>query len=144
MISYSEQKLLERIVRNSTETLQDIHTVLAKVYDNELALELNRQAAGYSRLKERAAVQLLNTGIVPAPVTVLERAKRWGVLQARTAWNVNTGYVAGMLAQDEESRRHGMEQTVREMQVYGQTSCELAEDFLDFEEKSIRILRTYC
>ena len=89
-------------------------------------------------------MQLLNTGIVPAPVTVLERAKRWGVLQARTAWNVNTGYVAGMLAQDEESRRHGMEQTVREMQVYGQTSCELAEEFLDFEEKSIRILRTYC
>ena len=143
MISYSEQKLLESIVKNSTESLQDIHTVLGKVYDDELALDLNRQAAGYSSLKERAARRLLDTGIVPAPVGVLDRAKRWGVLKAKTALNINTGYVAGMLAEDEEGRRHDMEQAVREMQVFGQTSCELAEEFLDFEEKSIRILKTY-
>ena len=144
MVSYSEQKLLECIVHKSTESLQDIHMMLGKVYDRELALELNRQAVGYSRLKEQASVQLLNTGIVPVPVSVLERARRWGILQARTAWNVNTGYVAGMLARDEENRRQDMEQAVRRMQVCGKASCELAEEFLDFEEKSIHILKTYC
>ena len=53
MISYAEQELLETIVKNTSRSLQDIYTVLGKVYDDELALDLNIQAAGYSGIKER-------------------------------------------------------------------------------------------
>ena len=45
MISYAEQELLETIVKNTSRSLQDIYTVLGKVYDDELALDLNIQAA---------------------------------------------------------------------------------------------------
>lgn len=144
MISYSEQKLLENIVKNTTESLQDIHTLLGKIYDEDLALDLNRQAAIYSSLKERAAKRLLDTGIVPEPVGILERTRRWGTLQAKTALNVNTGYIAEMLAKDEEERLAGMEKAVLENGVYGVSSCELAEEFMDFEQRNIRILRSYC
>lgn len=144
MISYTEQKLLEGIVKNSTESLQDIHTLLGKVYDDDLALDLNRQAAVYSGLKERAVKRLLDTGIVPEPVSILERTKRWGFLQAKTALNVSTEYIAGMLVKDEEERLHMMEQTIKEQGVCGQAACELAEEFMDFEEKNIRILKSYC
>ena len=41
MISYAEQELLETIVKNTSRSLQDIYTVLGKVYDDELALDLN-------------------------------------------------------------------------------------------------------
>ena len=144
MISYSEQKLLKNIVKNSAQSLQDIHTLLGKVYDEELALDLNRQAAALSSMKERASKKLLETGIVPEPMGILERTRRWSSLQVKTALNVNTGYIAGMLAKDEELRFHDMEQAVRESSVYGQTTCELANEFMDFEANSIRILKTYA
>ena len=65
MISYAEQELLETIVKNTSRSLQDIYTVLGKVYDDELALDLNIQAAGYSGIKEKAANCLFETGNVP-------------------------------------------------------------------------------
>lgn len=144
MISYTEQKLLEGIVKNSTESLQDIHTMIGKVYDDELALDLNRQASVYSGMKEKAAKCLLEKGIVPEPVSILDRTKRWGFLQAKTALNVSTEYIAGLLAKDEENRLRAMKQTVKEQGVYGQEACELADAFMDFEEKNIRILKSYC
>lgn len=144
MISYAEQKLLENIVKSSTESLQDIHTLLGKVYDEELALDLNRQAAAYSGWKEKASGYLLETGIVPEPVGILERTRRWGTLQAKTALNVSTGYIAGMLVKDEEERLKTMEKAAGENGVYGETACRFAKEFMDMEEKNIRILKTYC
>lgn len=78
MISYAEQELLESIVKNTSRSLQDIYTVLGKVYDDELALDLNIQAAGYSGIKEKAANCLFETGNVPPLLGVMERAKRMG------------------------------------------------------------------
>ena len=75
MISYAEQELLETIVKNTSRSLQDIYTVLGKVYDDELALDLNIQAAGYSGIKEKAANCLFETGNVPPLLGVMERAK---------------------------------------------------------------------
>ena len=49
MISYAEQELLETIVKNTSRSLQDIYTVLGKVYDDELALDLNIQAGSKKR-----------------------------------------------------------------------------------------------
>ena len=68
VISYAEQKILEDIVKNTSRSLQDIYMVLGKVYDDDLALDLNRQAAGYSGMKERAAKCLFDTGLVPPPL----------------------------------------------------------------------------
>lgn len=144
MISYSEQKLLENIVKSSGESLQDIHTLLGKVYDEELALDLNRQAVGYSGWKEKAAGYLLETGIVPEPAGILERTRRWGFLQARTALNVSTGYIAQMLVKDEEERMKHMEETLWESGVYGEETSKFAEAFMDMEAENIRILKTYC
>ena len=66
MISYAEQELLESIVKNTSGSLQDIYTVLGKVYDDELALDLNIQAAGYSGSKKRRQMPVLSGKIVPS------------------------------------------------------------------------------
>lgn len=143
LISYAEQKILEDIVKNTSRSLQDIYMVLGKVYDDDLALDLNRQAAGYSGMKERAAKCLFDTGLVPPPLGVLERARRWGTLQARTAFNINTGYVAELLAKEEKERKESMEKTVRQAEICGKTSEKLVKEFLVLEEKNIQILQAY-
>lgn len=144
MISYAEQELLETIVKNTSRSLQDIYTVLGKVYDDELALDLNIQAAGYSGIKEKAANCLFETGNVPPLLGVMERAKRWGMLQAKTAWNVNTGYMADMLAKEEQLRRSDMQKATQKLEIYGKESENIAREFLNLEEKNIRILQNYC
>ena len=55
MLSHTEQEVLENICRGSGAALLDIHSIISKVYDDELAYDLNRQAAKYSRFRERAA-----------------------------------------------------------------------------------------
>ena len=144
MISYAEQELLETIVKNTSRSLQDIYTVLGKVYDDELALDLNIQAAGYSGIKEKAANCLFETGNVPPLLGVMERAKRWGMLQAKTALNVNTGYMANMLAKEERLRRSDMQKATQKLEICGKESETIAQEFLNLEEKNIRILQNYC
>ena len=143
-ISYAEQELLESIVKNTSRSLQDIYTVLGKVYDDELALDLNIQAAGYSGIKEKAANCLFETGNVPPLLGVMERAKRWGMLQAKTALNVNTGYMANMLAKEERLRRSDMQKATQKLEICGKESETIAREFLNLEEKNIRILQNYC
>ena len=143
-ISYAEQELLETIVKNTSRSLQDIYTVLGKVYDDELALDLNIQAAGYSGIKEKAANCLFETGNVPPLLGVMERAKRWGMLQAKTALNVNTGYMANMLAKEERLRRSDMQKATQKLEICGKESETIAREFLNLEEKNIRILQNYC
>ena len=132
MISYAEQELLETIVKNTSRSLQDIYTVLGKVYDDELALDLNIQAAGYSGIKEKAANCLFETGNVPP------------LLQAKTALNVNTGYMANMLAKEERLRRSDMQKATQKLEICGKESETIAREFLNLEEKNIRILQNYC
>ena len=136
MISYAEQELLETIVKNTSRSLQDIYTVLGKVYDDELALDLNIQAAGYSGIKEKAANCLFETGNVPPLLGVM--------LQAKTALNVNTGYMANMLAKEERLRRSDMQKATQKLEICGKESETIAREFLNLEEKNIRILQNYC
>lgn len=143
MLSQTEQEVLEKICGGSRDALLDIHSIIGKVYDEELAYDLNRQAACYSRFREKAADGLLHQGIVPRPMGILERAKRWTAIQAGTALNVSTGHVADMIVKEETRRVEGMEELLGNNHVTSDFSCELAEEFLEFERENIQILRTY-
>ena len=99
---------------------------------------------GYSGIKEKAANCLFETGNVPPLLGVMERAKRWGMLQAKTALNVNTGYMANMLAKEERLRRSDMQKATQKLEICGKESETIAREFLNLEEKNIRILQNYC
>ena len=143
MISNSEQVILEEICQNSKAALLDIHTIISKVYDDDLALDLNRQAAKYSRLQEIASDNLLKTGIIPVPISILDRMKRWSAIQANTALNISTEHVADMMIKENTTRLGKMLHAVKQNKVINAMTYELAEEFLDFEEKNIRILKSY-
>lgn len=143
MLSQTEQEVLETICGGSRAALLDIHSLISKVYDEELSYDLNRQAARYSGFREKAADGLLRQGIVPRPMGILERAKRWTAIQAGTALNVSTGHVAGMIRTEENLRMKGMEELLEKNPVTNHFSCELAEEFLEFERENIQILGTY-
>ena len=51
MLLQAEKKILDEISSGSRIARLDIQTMLSKIYDEELALDLNRQAARYSRIQ---------------------------------------------------------------------------------------------
>ncbi len=65
----------------------------------------------------------------------MERAKRWGMLQAKTALNVNTGYMANMLAKEERLRRSDMQKATQKLEICGKESETIVREFLNLEEK---------
>lgn len=143
MITQSEQEILSEISNSSRHALLDIHTVMGKVYDDDLALDLNLQAARYSRIEEKAADSLLAKGKFPAPISFAEKTKRWASMQANTALNVSTPHVAGMMIGKAEERLDDIKRIVEENAVIHNMVYEIAEEFMGFEEESIRILKSY-
>lgn len=143
MITISEKKILEEICKKSRAALLDIHTVIGKVYDEELAWDLNRQAVRYSGIQEKAENNLLENGTIPAPIGIVQRTRRWAELQAMTALNISTGHVASLMEHENAERLESMNAVVKDNDVISSMAYELAEEFMDFEEENIRVLKAY-
>ncbi|MDO5424484.1 MAG: hypothetical protein Q4F41_12230 [Eubacteriales bacterium] len=143
MLLQAEKKVLEEISRNSRVAQLEIQTLLSKVYNEELALDLNRQAARYSRLQEKAEEALIQEGERPEIVGILDRSRRWASIQAETALNISTGHVAELFLREEQKRLDQMMDLIREQEGLKGETDEIAEEFMDFEEENIRILGTY-
>ena len=65
MLTEADRSLLNEVYRSSKAGVDAVHTVIAKVYDDDLALDLNRLAYEYSRIGERASSRLYENGFWP-------------------------------------------------------------------------------
>ena len=122
MISQSEQEVLKEICRSSNKGLFDIRTLLGKVYDEDLAMDLNRQAAKYSGLQEKAENSLLESGVMPDSTGIFDKAKRWAVLKAGTARNISTGHIADLMVKEKENQMQNLETVVKNNSVISSMS----------------------
>ena len=73
----------------------------------------------------------------------MERSRCWAAIQTDTVWNISTEHVAEILLRDEQKRLDAMMDLVREQKKQDRETEEIAEEFMDFQEENIRILRTY-
>ena len=55
MLTEADKSVLNEVYRNSRVGMKAIHSVIGKVYDDDLALDLNRLAYQYARISEKAA-----------------------------------------------------------------------------------------
>lgn len=143
MVTQSEQEILSEICKNSKHALLDIHTVIGKVYDDELALDLNLQAARYSRIEEKSADNLAKKGISVGNLGIVGKTKRWASLQANTVLNVSTSHIAEMMIEKKEESLKEVRKAVAKNPVVHNMVYEIAEEFMGFEEESINILKSY-
>jgi hypothetical protein len=104
-----ETEVLNTIYRESKLGLQAIHNVIGKVYDEKLALDLNKQAAKYSKLEEKAATRLIENGKVPRSIRPMEKARMWTSMQANMVLNTSTGHVAEMIIKENATEITPME-----------------------------------
>lgn len=143
MLTEADRRVLNEIYRSSKAGMQAVHAIIAKVYDDDLALDLNRLAYEYARIAERASNCLYENGFRPKKDGLMEQAVQWGNLQMNTLTNISTEHIARLMIRDSAEKMLAMKQMMQEYTSCGRMSAELAEELAGFEKKTIRRLKAY-
>lgn len=143
MITNEELTVLETACRNTRMAQRTIHTVLNKVYDENLAYDLGQQADVYRELEHKAERTLRLEGLGFRDSSGLERAIQWTSIQTGTLLNTSTAHVADMMIRGNARGITDLMKATHNNKLVGSYANELAAELMDFEEKNIEKLKSY-
>lgn len=143
MLTSADMAVLNEAYRSSKKAQEAINTVISKVYDEDLALDLNRQALRFQNFEDRVTEKIRDASSRPEEETAVGRAMHWTALQANTMLNTSTEHVAELMIEEQADRITDLMKAVKKNKSARKDYCELAEELMDFEEKNIRCLKNY-
>lgn len=143
MLTSADMAVLNEAYRSSKKAQEAINTVISKVYDEDLALDLNRQALRFQNFEDRVTEKIRDASSRPEEETAVGRAMHWTALQANTMLNTSTEHVAELMIEEQADRITDLMKAVKKNKGARKDYCELAEELMDFEEKNIRCLKNY-
>ncbi|WP_343246650.1 hypothetical protein [Diplocloster hominis] len=143
MLTNADLAVLKETYRSSKTVVTNINHVLSKVYDEDLALDLNKQLAEYQRMEEKAAGVLNQNGIRPEKDTALDKARTWSSVQASTLLNTSTGHIADMMIQENAQGMTNMMKVLKHNRPVKGEYDSMANELMDLEELNIRKLKSY-
>ena len=143
MLTNADLAVLNEAYRSSRKGVETINTVISKVYDDDLALDLNRQAVHFLAFEDKAAEEIRKASERPEGASAVEKAASWTALQAGTLLNTSTGHVAELMIEGNAKGITDLMKAVKKNQEAKREYCELAEELMDFEEKNIECLKNY-
>ena len=143
MLTNADLAVLNEAYRSSRKGVETINTVISKVYDDDLALDLNRQAVHFLAFEDKAAEEIRKASERPEGASAVEKAASWTALQAGTLLNTSTGHVGELMIEGNAKGITDLMKTVKKNQEAKREYCELAEELMDFEEKNIECLKNY-
>ena len=143
MLTIADMAVLNEAYRSSKKAQEAINTVISKVYDEDLALDLNRQALRFQNFEDRVTEKIRDASSRPEEETAVGRAMHWTALQANTMLNTSTEHVAELMIEEQADRITDLMKAVKKNKSARKDYCELAEELMDFEEKNIRCLKNY-
>lgn len=143
MLTGADFAVLNETYRNSRMAVEAINTIISKVYDEELALDLNKQGVKFLAFEDKAAGKLRAYQKSPEGEAPVEKAMLWTSIQANTLLNNSTEHVAEMMIQGNTRGITDLMKAVKSNRGASREVCRLAEDLMDFEEKNIEKLKAY-
>ena len=87
MLTTADLALLNEAYRNTKMVLEAINTVISKVYDEDLALDLNRQAVRFMSLEDKVTDKIREASRRPEAASPVGKAVRRTSIQANTLLN---------------------------------------------------------
>ena len=143
MLTGEDFAVLSEAYRGSRAAQDRINTVLSKIYDEDLAVDLNRQAVRFMAFENRVAQKLREANEQTEKEKPMEKARKWTAMQANTLLNTSTEHVADLMIQGNAKAITDMMKTMKANMGARREYCELAEELMDFEEKNIAKLKSY-
>lgn len=142
MLTESDRAVLDETYRSCTMGTEAINTIIQKVTDEKLALDLNRQACKYSSFAEKVTTKLANEFETPKSQTG-GKAMLWAGIQMNTLTDTSSEHVAELMIRGNTMAITDMMKVLKANKGAKKEYVELAEEIMDFEEKSIETLKAY-
>lgn len=143
MLTSADLAVLNEAYRNSRMGLEAINTVINKVEDEDLALDLNRQAVRFLSFEDKVTEKIREGSRRPEQSSPMGKAVRWTSIQANTLLNTSTEHLAELMIQGNTKGITDLMKAVKANKDARKEYCELAEELMDFEEKNIERLKEY-
>lgn len=143
MLTSADLAVLNEAYRSSRRGVERINTVISKIYDEDLALDLNRQAVKLLAFEDRVTETIRKAEEKPETDSSVGKALRWTSMQANTLLNTSTEHVAELMIEGTTREITDLMKAVKQNQDAAREYCELAEELMDFEEKNIECLKNY-
>lgn len=139
----ADKAVLDESYRNAQMGRESINVIIGKVEDEELALDLNRQACRFVQLEEKIQKEYQKSGAMPPEESLMDRTMLWGGIQMNTLWNASTEHLADLMIQGNTRGITELMKVVKANKDVQKEYYEMAQELMDFEEKNIEKLKAY-
>lgn len=139
----NEIEVLKEIQKNTEAAIKAIDTISSKVYDDGLALQLSRQTLKYSDIHNRAVDRLLEERAMPSPNSNVQDMMLVSGIHINSLLDTSTSHMAELMIQNIHHGLADMWKTMNHCGDVGDASLEIAKELMDFDEKTIDMLKKY-
>lgn len=143
MMTEADRAVLGESYRNTRMGREAINVMIGKVEDDDLALDLNRQACRFTQLEEKIQKKYQKEKETPPEDRLMERTMLWGGIQMNTLLNASTEHLADMMIQGNTKGITELMKVVKKNKSVQKEYYEMAQELMDFEEKNIEKLKAY-
>ncbi len=143
MLTTADRAVLDESYRSARRGRDAINVVISKVEDDELALDLNRQACKYVSLEEKIQREYQKANEKLPEDSLIDKTKLWGGIQMNTLLNASTGHLAQIMIQGNTRGITDLMKTVKANKGVQKEYYEMAQEIMDFQEKNIEKLKAY-
>lgn len=143
MLSEADKAVLDESYKNTRMGREAINVIIGKVDDDDLALDLNRQACKFVQMEEKMEKQYQKEQVTPPQDKFMDRTMLWGGIQMNTLLNASTEHLADMMIQGNTKGITELMKVVKKNKSVQKEYYEMAQELMDFEEKNIEKLKAY-
>ena len=138
-----EEAVYREIQRNAESAIKAIETVWDKVYDADLSMQISRQSLKYAQLKGQATQALIDGRGESYRSNYLADLKLKMGIQYNTLLNTSTGHIAELIIKERNQGTLALEKVLKHNEEAGEKPKALANEFMEFQQKSIQVLKDY-
>ena len=143
MFTDADRAVLNESYRNARMGREAINVVIGKVEDDDLALDLNRQACKFVQMEEKMHKEYQKAREMPPEENIINKTMLWGGIQMNTLLNASTEHLADLMIQGNTRGITDLMKVVKANKSVQKEYYELAQELMDFEEKNIEKLKAY-
>ncbi len=138
-----EVAIYREIQRNAETAIKALDTLADKVYDENLSMQISRQALKYAGFRGEAVQALLDAKAQPCHANQLaDMLQRTGI-HYNTLLNTSTGHIAELMIKERNNGGLELERVLKHNDEAGEKPRMLAKELLDYDRRSIETLKDY-
>ena len=138
-----DQEILKEVQKNSGMAISAIDTISEKVQNDELVHELSKERLLYSVIQNKATDRLQSERAEGYHGSAVQDMMLKGGIQMNTLTNCSASKIAELMIQGSNRGITSMWKSMNHHQNSGNTSMEIANELIAFEEKAISRLKKF-